>query len=248
MAPTGDWDRDEIFERIPWEHISRDFSRFQPSPRVWIAAGMGLVLVVAVFLFVGRSEPVIAEEAGAVVTVAPTVPPLVTAPEVVTAPLSEADLFTTPPGGGELLAMTLAKTHARAELSSDTLYVDWVEAFGITSNGGEFSVELLVGMLSVTDGAYETLSPIALEVGVKGEQILWLSPIDAPSPVLDEAGESGEASPEVMERFRVSVEPWGELVSVERVWFRGTLLWGLATVESDSGALIQMDVALGSDR
>ena len=51
-----------------------------------------------------------------------------------------------------------------------------------------------------------------------------------------------------MERFRVSVEPWGELVSVERVSFRGTLLWGLATVESDSGALIQMDVVLGSDR
>jgi len=183
MAPTGDWDRDEIFERIPWEHISRDFSRFQPSPRVWISVGVALVLVVASFLFVGRSEPAIAEEVRAAVTVAPTVPSLVTVPEVVTAPLSEADLFTTPPGGGELLAMTLAMAHARAELSSDTLYVDWVQAFGIASSAGEFSVELLVGLLSVTDGAYETLSPIALEVGVKGEQILWLSPIDAPSAV-----------------------------------------------------------------
>jgi len=243
MAPTGDWDRDEVFERIPWEHLSRDFRRFELSPRMWVTGGVGLVLVVAAFLLVGKPEPVVAEEVRAVVTVAPTVPPPISVPEVVAVPLSEADLFTSPPGKGELLAMTLAKTHVRFLLSSDTIYVDWVEPFGISSEPSGFSVGLLVGVLHVRDGAYEQLAPVAIQVGVWEDQILWSTPTSAPVASAPDRGPGGaEASAEMLAELTEAAAIWGELIEVIDTGVIDGALWGLLEIRTLEGAILSVEV------
>ena len=244
MEPTNDWDRDEIFERIPWTHLSKDLGKLSVPPRVLGAVGVALVMLVG-FVLVLRPDAAPAVQVAEPVAVAATTAPVVSAPVVLLppSPISEADLFVEAPGAGELRAMTLAETHLRSVVSSDSVYVEWTSSFEVARVGAEWWVDVTAGVLKVEAGSYVPVNPIALRVGVDESGVVWSTPIQPVEGIaaLDRIG-GAEVSLELLAEFVEAVAQTGSLVEVVDAGLEEGSLWAIVVVETPDGVMLTLEV------
>jgi hypothetical protein len=245
MEPTSEWDRDEVFERVPWKHLSRDMGKLSVPPRLLALVGLAVVVVAGLALAFlpdfGRS----AQAVPPAVTV-PIAAPTSTTSAVVTippSPISEADLYAQAPGAGELRAMMLAESHLRSVVSSELVYVEWTRSFEVSAVGEEWWVDVMAGLLKVEDGMYLPMRPLALRVGVDVDGVLWSTPIGLVKTRGREIRVGGvEISPEVLAEFSESVSKSGLLVEVVDAGLLEGVLWGLVTIETPDGVMISLEV------
>jgi hypothetical protein len=245
MEPTNEWDRDEVFERIPWKHLSRDIGKLSVPPRVLALVGLVVVVLAGLALAFLPESTRPAQAVLPAVTV-PIVAPTSTTSAVVTippSPISEADLYAEAPGAGELRAMMLAESHLRSVMSSELVYVEWTRSFEVSAVGDEWWVDVMAGLLRVEDGMYFPMSPLGLRVGVDADGVLWSTPIGlVESRVHDVRVGGAEISSELLAEFSESVSTSGLLVEVVDAGLLEGALWGLVTIETPDGVMITLEV------